>query len=259
MVSFQLTKLLFTLFLLTLCLTSWGQKCGQYNIGGYEMRELLNGLKSLDEYEIDSDFASELGRELASIDCAYGDKRILTHYGMYSSECKKCAYAEFGFTVIDFGPDCLIYTPVEEFMNAYNTSMHTMITEKEQLQITNLQKTEPDWRAYISSFTRNANIQQVSDSFFHFTFSTDSLVSLLGQDAELLTVSILSIQDSASFSGSLAQVAETGFRLEFQPETFYIDELLIVFDLSAVTNKYDLCLCESSTMTYRTRFRFRVK
>lgn len=220
---------------------------------------MLDELKSLDEYEIDSDFASEFGRELASVDSARSDKRILTHHGMYSSECEKCAYARFGFTVINFGPDCIIYPGVEKFMHAYNGSMRTMLTEKEQLQIANLQKTESDWWAYISSFTRNANIQQVNDSFLHFMFSSDSLVSLLGRDAELLTVSILSIQDSARYSGSLAQIAETGFRLKYQPETFYIDELLIVFDFSAVTNRYDLCLCESSTMTYPTRFRFRAK
>lgn len=190
-----------------------------------------------------------LGSKLAQRDSAQGLKQILRYYGPNSNGCLDCAYHQFGFSTIRFAADDILYASVNNFMNAYNQVMRSMLTVEQRQTIDSSGNHSPIFTPEMVNKNRFL-VKSIDKNTVRLTMIYDTLQSLFKDDIRFIQVTITySIKDSNPIIINYADLKSKGALIEVGNRSQL--KLHFTFDFSLVPNNYVICWCHAPDKEYK--------
>jgi len=232
------------LFACTCCVA---QNLSNDSISVYSLNQIFNELKIPDKYT--SADCEGFGQTLAAFDYAHGNKRILQFTGMFTTGCKTCLYAKYGYSSYDFAPVDIKWDNVDAFADAYNNLMISHLPADAQIEI---HKPEPPYETIFSNVSTASvtpEIKWQTDSTINLCLHSDTLESLFKEniDSLLFQYGYQSLQmESAEYSYS--EIKNHGVTLQKNQQD--ILKIYILLDFRKVPANYDICWCPELATRY---------
>lgn len=241
-------KLLQTLIFSLLFCNGYAQRYTCDHVDNYDLGEIYSELTTVTGYSIED--SKCLGEKMAKRDSTNGIKQILTYDGPFRTGCLVCLYHEFGFKTYNFGPDDFMDEHVDAFVEAYNSKMESMLTNEQRKKIEDIDVNPQEIFGQNLIEMIQFDIKITNGSNLNVKLFSDKLEDLFKTDIDFIIVSISdSLRDPAPQKFSYSELKTYGFELEVEPWSEV--RLHLSFDLSLLSNNYDICWCEILEQKYR--------
>jgi len=214
----------------------------------YKTYEIYKALNTAEVYSTED--AKCFGNQLAKSDSLNGVKQILTYYGTFTTDCLKCAYHKFGFQTVNFAPADLVFESVDEFIQAYNTVMESLLTDEQLNEIEILSFNSKQIFSF-SSFTKNKyDINIFNDSILNFKMYFESLENLFLKDVKYINVLVATTKSDSTYELiNYLDLKNKGINIKTTGLSGL--KLFLTYDLSLMPNNYKVCWCEAIESKYR--------
>jgi hypothetical protein len=235
-------------------INGYSQKLTSGNIVKYSLSEIYDEIIKDKYTTADSKL---LAIKLSEFDKSKGIKRVLSCSDMFTTTCMKCLYNNVGFEVVDFYSCDIRFTNVDTFVNCYNRNMRKLIPKEELYKIDNYKYNNDKIFEPFSIGQSQYEIQTNSDSDIYLKIKNETLEGLLGDEVKKVKIYFVDSLFETYKSTSYNVIKNFGVRLNMK--YFETGRISLVFDLSEVPDKLNICWCSALDKKYYAFIKVKIK